>query len=108
MNCNFISPNPYSIKKHYFPRIYTSTVADSSTISAQAIGRAEYIVSIQCTTGNLAYDATGATCTTASGNVIKVGDTHTFAVKRSDANPNSIVSLFGLTTTTEWQAWILE
>lgn len=99
---------PLTILKHYFPRVYTSTTADSTTICAQAVGRESYVCSIQCTTGNIAYDATGATCTTASGNVIKVGDTHTFTVKKTALNPLSQVSLFGLTTTSEYQAWILE
>jgi len=98
---------PYTIKKHIPPTIFTSTVADSTSFTGTLYG-ANYVLAIQCTTGALMYNACGSACSTSNGNVIMEGDTHTFMVKPNSVNPNSNVSLFGLSTTTQFQAWIFD
>jgi predicted transcriptional regulator of viral defense system len=107
MGIGYTSVMPYSIKKQIPPTVYTSTTADSTTFTGTLYGK-NYIVAIQCTTGGIRYNATGVTCTTANGNLIMEGDTHTFLVCPNSVNPNSNVSLFGLSTTTQFQAWIFD
>jgi hypothetical protein len=107
MGIGFNVSVPLSIKKQFPPTIFASTTADSTTFTGTLYG-ANYILAIQCTTGALAYNACGVACTTANGSVILAGDTHTFTVRPNSVNPNSNVSLFGLSTTTQYQAWIFD
>lgn len=107
MPIGFALSTPLTIKKQIPPTIYASTTADSSTFTGTLYG-SNYILSIQCTTGAIRYNACGVACTTANGSLIMEGDTHTFLVKPNAVNPNSNVSLFGLSTTTQYQAWIYE
>lgn len=109
MAVNILLNSPFVITKQVAPAIYTSTVADSTTFKAGSTGIAtNYVLALHCSTGSLMYNVTGAVCTTANGNVVYAGDVHTFQVKRTATNPTSMCSLFGLSTTTVYQAWVLE
>lgn len=105
MGIGFSSIIPYTMKSIIPPTIYTSTVADSTTFTATRYG-ANYILSIECLAGNLMVDATGAVATTASGWQIPAGESITFMVSKNTANPTSLVSIFGLSTTDKYQAII--
>lgn len=105
---SFIVPVPYTIRKQYAPTIMTSTGVDSTTICAQSVGRDSYVVSIECTTGEMVYNAVGGTASPTVGSHIYEKEVHTFLVVKNDLNPTGCVSLFGTSTTAQYQAWIFE
>lgn len=108
MGLGFVLPTAYTVRKIFSPTIFTSTVADSSTITSATVGADAYHISIECLAGNLMVDPTGAAVTTAAGWKIPAGETITMQVKKSDANLTGRVALFGLSTTDVYQAIVWE
>ena len=97
---------PYNLRAQIPPTIFTSTAADTTTFSSTNYGE-NYAVAIQATSGEIMYKiGTGASATV--GNLVMERDTHTISVRKTAANPSSIISLFGLTTTMKYQAWVFE
>lgn len=108
MAIGFASTIPYAIKKQIAPTIMTSTTVDSTTICSATLGMDQFICSIECTTGEMVYNVVGGTASPTVGSHIYEKEVHTFLVKKNSLNPNGIVSIFGLTTTAQYQAWIFE
>lgn len=102
MGMNLVGLTPYGIRAYLSPTIYTSTVADSSTLTGAKYGE-NYALTLECLSGNIMMSPTGVTASTAIGIKIPAGSAWTLLVKKTDANPNSICSLFALSTTDVYQ-----
>lgn len=105
MNFGYATIIPYKVRKQYSP-VFASTSADSSTFCAATLGD-NYALTIQCVSGSIAYSVIGVPASASVGNQIIARDSHTILVTKTEVNPQAILSIIGLSTTSAYQAWVM-